>query len=80
VRVDSHAFAGYVVPPYYDALVAKVIVHGADRGQAIARMRRALGELVLDGIRTTVPLHLRLLADPRFLEGAYSTTFLESGL
>ncbi len=80
VRVDSHCFAGYTVPPYYDSLVAKVIAHGATRAEAIARMRRALAEFLLEGIKSTIPFHSRLLSDPRFVEGAYSTTFLESNL
>ncbi len=78
VRVDSHCFAGYTVPPHYDSLVAKVIAHGADRAEAIARMRRALAEFLLEGIKTTIPFHARLLTDPRFVEGAYSTAFLET--
>jgi acetyl-CoA carboxylase, biotin carboxylase subunit len=78
VRVDSHCFPGYVVPPYYDSLLAKVIAHGANRAEALARMRRALDELVLEGIRTTVPFHARLLAHPGFAEGDYATTFLET--
>jgi acetyl-CoA carboxylase, biotin carboxylase subunit len=80
VRVDSHCFAGYTVPPYYDSLLAKVITHGADRADALTRMRRAVSEFIVEGIRTTLPLHARLLADPRLLSGDYSTTFLESGL
>jgi acetyl-CoA carboxylase biotin carboxylase subunit len=80
VRVDSHCVAGYAVPPYYDSLVAKVITHGADRAEALARMRRAVAEFIVEGIKTTLPLHARLLADPRFVAGDYSTTFLESGL
>jgi acetyl-CoA carboxylase biotin carboxylase subunit len=78
VRVDSHCFAGYTVPPHYDSLVAKVIAHGASRAEAIARMRRALAEFLLEGIKSTIPFHARLLTDPRFVEGAYSTTFLET--
>ncbi|MBI3455618.1 MAG: acetyl-CoA carboxylase biotin carboxylase subunit [Candidatus Rokubacteria bacterium] len=78
VRVDSHCFGGYTIPPHYDSLVAKVIAHGADRAEAIARMRRALSEFLLEGIKTTIPFHARLLQDPRFVEGAYSTTFLET--
>jgi acetyl-CoA carboxylase, biotin carboxylase subunit len=78
IRVDSHCFGGYTVPPYYDSLVAKVIAHGADRTEAIARMRRALAEFLFEGIKSTIPFHARLLADPRFVEGTYSTTFLES--
>jgi len=80
VRVDSHAFAGYLVPPHYDSLVAKLIAHGRDRPEAIARLRRAMGEFTLEGIKTTIPFHLRLLADPRFVEGAISTAFLETFL
>ncbi|HEV8310605.1 MAG TPA: acetyl-CoA carboxylase biotin carboxylase subunit [Methylomirabilota bacterium] len=80
VRVDSHCFGGYTVPPHYDSLVAKVITHGADRPAAIARMRRALAEFLLEGIKTTIPFHTRLLTDPRFVEGAYSTAFIETQL
>jgi acetyl-CoA carboxylase biotin carboxylase subunit len=80
VRVDSHCFAGYTVPPHYDSLVAKVITHGSDRHEAVARMRRAVAEFVVEGIKTSLPLHARLLVDPRFAAGDYSTTFLESGL
>jgi acetyl-CoA carboxylase biotin carboxylase subunit len=80
VRVDSHAHAGYVVPPYYDSLIAKLIVHGADRAEALARMRRALGEFVIDGVRTTIPFHARLLTDSRFVAGDVSTRFLEEHL
>jgi acetyl-CoA carboxylase biotin carboxylase subunit len=78
VRVDSHCFSGYTVPPHYDSLVAKVIAHGDNRMEAIARMRRALAEFLLEGIKTTIPFHSRLLADPRFVEGAYSTAFIET--
>jgi acetyl-CoA carboxylase biotin carboxylase subunit len=77
VRVDSHCMAGYVVPPYYDSLLAKLCTHGADRAEALARMRRALAEFQLEGLKTTIPFHARLLADVRFAEGRYSTRFLE---
>jgi acetyl-CoA carboxylase biotin carboxylase subunit len=77
VRVDSYAHAGCMVWPHYDALVAKVIAHGQDRTEAIARMRRALEMLVVDGIDTTVPLHLAVLRDPDFLAGRFTTSFLE---
>jgi acetyl-CoA carboxylase biotin carboxylase subunit len=80
IRVDGHCFGGYTVPPYYDSLVAKVIAHGADRPEAIARMRRALAEFLLEGVKTTIPFHARLLADPHFVEGEYSTAFLETHL
>src|SRR5262245_10172418 len=71
VRVDSHIAAGDVVPPYYDSLIAKVIVHGRDRAEAVARMHRALSEMVLEGVKTTIPFHLKLLNDPIFLAGGF---------
>jgi acetyl-CoA carboxylase biotin carboxylase subunit len=77
VRVDSHLMAGYAVPPYYDSLIAKIIVHGKDRAEAIARMQRALGETVVDGIKTTIPFHRKLLADPVFLAGEFTLPHLE---
>jgi len=80
VRVDSHLMAGYTVPPHYDSLVAKVIVHGRDRAEAIARMQRALSELMIDGVKTTVPFHLKLLADPVFLAGEFTLPRVEHSL
>jgi len=77
VRVDSHLYEGYTVPPHYDSLVAKIISHGADRGEAIARMRRALAETLIEGIETTIPFHLAILADPEFLAGRVDTRFVE---
>ena len=71
VRVESHLMVPYSVPPFYDALIAKVIVHGRDRGEAIERMRRALGETVVEGVRTTIPYHLKMLADPAFIKGRF---------
>jgi acetyl-CoA carboxylase, biotin carboxylase subunit len=72
VRVDSHMMVPYSVPPFYDSLIAKVIVHGRDRGEAIERMRRALGEMVVEGVKTTIPYHLKTLADPAFVEGRFT--------
>jgi len=72
VRVDSHLMAGYVVPPHYDSLVAKIIVHARDRAEAVTRMHRALSETVVEGIKTTIPFHLKLLADPTFLAGEFA--------
>src|SRR5437879_4310761 len=69
VRVDSHLMAPYAVPPFYDSLLAKIIVRGASREEAIDRMRRALRETVLEGVNTSIPFHLRLLDDPAFQEG-----------
>ncbi len=72
VRVDSHLLAPAVIPPHYDSLIAKIIVHAATRGEAIRRMRRALGECVVVGVKTTIPFHLRVLDDPVFLEGGFA--------
>jgi acetyl-CoA carboxylase biotin carboxylase subunit len=73
VRVDSHLSAPYGVPPFYDSLVAKIIVHGRDREAAIARMRRALRETVIEGVKTTIPFHLKVLADRAFLDGRFTS-------
>jgi acetyl-CoA carboxylase biotin carboxylase subunit len=78
VRVDTHAYAGYAVPPQYDSLVAKLICHGQDRAEALGRARAALEELVIEGIRTTAPFHQSLLRDPRFEAGDVDTHFLET--
>jgi acetyl-CoA carboxylase biotin carboxylase subunit len=77
VRVDSALYSGYVVPPHYDSLVAKLVVHGATRAEAIARLRRALAEMVVSGIRTTLPLHQEIVADPEFQAGDYTIHWLE---
>jgi acetyl-CoA carboxylase biotin carboxylase subunit len=77
VRVDTAAYQGYVIPPYYDSLIAKLIVSGRNRREAIARGRRALDLFVIEGIRTTIPMHRKILDDPDFLEGRLSTRFME---
>ena len=77
VRVDSALYAGYVVPPYYDSLVAKLIVHAPSRPEAIARLARALDEFVIDGIKTTLPLHQRIVRDKEFVAGDYTIHWLE---
>ncbi|MCS6855418.1 MAG: acetyl-CoA carboxylase biotin carboxylase subunit [Elioraea sp.] len=77
VRVDSALYSGCTVPPYYDSLVAKLIVHGPDRATALARLRRALAEFVIDGIATTLPLHRRIVEDPEFVAGDYTIHWLE---
>ena len=77
VRVDSYAHSECTVSPYYDSLIAKIITYGRDRTEAIARMRRTLEMTVVDGIKTSIPLHLKILADPDFVAGRLSTSFME---
>ena len=77
VRVDSALYSGYTVPPYYDSLVAKLIVRGATRNECLMRLRRALEEFVIGGIETTIPLHQRLVTDPDFINGEYDIGWLE---
>ena len=77
VRVDTAAYPGYFVPPFYDSMIAKVIVHAPTRELAIARMRRALEAMVVEGIKTTIPLHLKIMDDPDFRAGDFSTKFME---
>ena len=77
IRIDTACHADCTVPPYYDSLVAKVIAHGVDRGEALARMRRALSMTVIEGIETSVPLHLRILDEPDFRDGKLSTAFMD---
>ena len=77
VRVDSHAYSGYVVPPHYDSMIAKLIVYGDTRAQAIARMQIALSETVVEGIQTNVPLHRELMRDTHFVDGGTSIHYLE---
>jgi acetyl-CoA carboxylase biotin carboxylase subunit len=80
VRLDTAAYPGYFVPPFYDSLIAKLIVHARTREVAIARMRRALEVMVVEGIKTTIPLHLSIMDDPHFRAGEYSTKFMEKFL
>ena len=77
MRWDSHIALGYSVPPYYDSLLGKLIVHGPTRLEAVATMRRALDELVIEGIPTTIPLHRKILRNPDFLAGRVDTTWVE---
>jgi len=77
VRLDTAAYQGYLIPPYYDSLIAKLIVWGRDRDEAISRGRRALDFFVIEGIKTTIPLHRRILDDPDFVAGRLSTRFME---
>ncbi|MEW9500380.1 acetyl-CoA carboxylase biotin carboxylase subunit [Jeotgalibacillus marinus] len=78
VRIDSAAYPSYTIPPYYDSMIAKVITHGATREEAIAKMKRALDEFVIEGVHTTIPFHLRLLDHEAFVGGDFNTKFLET--
>ncbi|MTI21635.1 acetyl-CoA carboxylase biotin carboxylase subunit [Fulvivirga sp. RKSG066] len=78
VRVDSHVYAGYSIPPNYDSMIAKLIVSGQSREEVITRMKRALSEFVIEGIKTTIPFHLKLMDDEQFKGGDFTTKFLES--
>ncbi|WP_306016562.1 acetyl-CoA carboxylase biotin carboxylase subunit [Oceanicaulis sp. MMSF_3324] len=80
VRLDSALYSGYRIPPYYDSMIGKLIVHGRDREEALLRLRRALSEMVVSGVETTIPLHLALLDEPAFLSGDYHIRWLESWL
>jgi acetyl-CoA carboxylase biotin carboxylase subunit len=80
IRVDSHIYQGYSVPPHYDSLVCKLIAYGDDRDQAIRRMRIALSEMVIEGIQTNIPLHQELLLDSRVIKGGVNIHYLEQKL
>jgi acetyl-CoA carboxylase biotin carboxylase subunit len=80
VRIDSALYDGYSIPPYYDSLIGKLIVHGRDRPEALARLARALGELIVDGVDTTIPLFRALLQEPDVHSGAYNIHWLEHWL
>ena len=80
IRLDTHMYSGYTVPPYYDSLIGKLVAHGDDRASALARMRSALSEIVVDGIRTNIALHQELCRDAAFLEGGVDIHFLERKL
>lgn len=77
MRVDTAAYAEGIIPPYYDSLIAKLIVRGKDRGEAISRMTRALEMFIVEGVFTTIPLHSKILADPDFRAGRFDTGFIE---
>jgi acetyl-CoA carboxylase biotin carboxylase subunit len=77
IRIDTHAYAGYTVPPYYDSMIAKLIVHGRDRAEALAKMRLALETFIVVGVSTTIPFLRRVMDDPNFVKGEFHTKFLE---
>jgi acetyl-CoA carboxylase biotin carboxylase subunit len=78
VRIDTHVYNGYMIPPNYDSMIAKLIVTAQSREEVIVRMKRALGEFVIEGVKTTIPFHLKLMDDPQFKAGNFTTKFLES--
>jgi len=77
IRVDSHVYSGYRIPPYYDSLIAKIIAWAPTRELAIARMKRALEETIVEGVKTTIPFHLKVLDNAFFQRGAVYTNFIE---
>ena len=77
VRLDTHVYTGYTIPPHYDSMIAKLITTAQTREEAIDKMRRALDEFVIEGIKTTIPFHRQLMDDPDYLKGVYTTKFME---
>jgi acetyl-CoA carboxylase biotin carboxylase subunit len=78
VRIDSHVYSGYTIPPNYDSMIAKVIVSGQSREEVLLRMKRALQEFVIEGIKTTIPFHIKLMDDPGFKSGKFTTAFMDT--
>jgi acetyl-CoA carboxylase biotin carboxylase subunit len=78
IRVDTHVYAGYVIPPYYDSMISKLIAVAQTREEAIDKMSRALDEYVIEGIKTTIPFHQQLMKNKDFIKGKYTTKFMES--
>jgi len=78
VRVDTHVYAGYTIPPNYDSMIAKLIITARTRDEALKKMKRALDEFVIEGIKTTIPFHAQLVTDERFVSGNYTTKFMET--
>ena len=78
IRIDTHVYANYIIPPNYDSMIAKLITVAQTREEAIAKMRRALEEFVIEGVKTTIPFHLQLMKNEDFINGNYTTKFMES--
>ena len=78
VRIDTHVYAGYTIPPNYDSMISKLIVVAQTREEAILKMRRALDEYIIQGVKTTIPFHQKLMQDPKFIEGDFTTKFMET--
>ena len=77
IRIDTHVYTGYVIPPYYDSMIAKLITVAQTREEAISKMKRALSEFILEGVKTTIPFHKKLMNHKDFIEGNYTTKFME---
>jgi acetyl-CoA carboxylase biotin carboxylase subunit len=77
IRVDTHAYANYYIPPFYDSMIAKLIVTADSRDEAIKRMYRALDEFIIEGVHTTIPFHKKVMKHEKFIEGDYDTSFIE---
>jgi acetyl-CoA carboxylase biotin carboxylase subunit len=80
IRCDTHCYSGWIVSPYYDSLIAKLVVHGTDRDEALRRARRAMDEFEIDGVATTLPFHRWLLDQPEFIDGTHTTSYLAERL
>jgi acetyl-CoA carboxylase biotin carboxylase subunit len=78
VRLDTHVYGGYIIPPHYDSMIAKLITTAQTREEAINKMRRALDEFVIEGIKTTIPFHRKLMDHPDYISGNYTTKFMET--
>ena len=78
IRIDTHAYTNYMIPPFYDSMIAKVITVAQTREEAIAKMERALEEFIIEGIKTTIPFHQKLMKDEKFQKGNYTTKFMET--
>ncbi len=78
IRIDTHVYAGYVIPPYYDSMISKLIVVAQTREEAILKMKRALDEYIIEGVKTTIPFHQKLMDDPKFKEGDFTTAFMDT--
>ena len=78
VRLDTHVYTGYIIPPFYDSMIAKLITTAQSREEAINKMKRALDEFVIEGIKTTIPFHRKLMDDPKYISGQYTTKFMDS--
>ncbi len=78
IRIDTHVYAGYIIPPHYDSMISKLIVVAQTRQEAITKMKRALDEYIIEGIKTTIPFHQKLMEDPKFVEGDFTTAFMDT--